>query len=377
MKDDEPPREAPVVLPEALSPATLVQALQGLDSRFIQIEDLLAYARKVTSLGRCLQIQDGGRPVALLLYYENEEEFFVSMVWTHTAYRFRGYARVLLRHLSSQARIAGKAIRLEVHPANPANDLYRQLGYLAGAQRGDLLTMVRPTRAAIMQPYAFPYLGYFHLIEASDTFVFYDDVQYIKRGWVNRNNILVNGAPFRFTIPVAGATQNASIRDIAPCLDARWLDKFRTTLLQAYAHAPFRDPVASMTLEVLEREYASIGDLAIASITAVYDYLGLPFQSLKSSQLSPQTRGMDKVDRLVGLTRQLGHGAYVNAPGGATIYEKPAFKQRGVDLSFVKSEEVKYDQGENPFVPGLSIIDVLMHNSPGATTHLLSKFRYA
>ncbi|SDP26980.1 Acetyltransferase (GNAT) domain-containing protein [Pedococcus dokdonensis] len=361
---------------ESLLESSIVAALQDLDPAHIRIADLASYAAKVTSLGQNLHVADGNSLVSFVLYYENDAEFFVSMVWTDTSRQGQGHARRLLRALMAAARGTAKPIRLVVNAANPALDLYSQLGFVEASREGDQVTMIRPLRAAIMQPYVFPYLGYFHLIEASDTFVFYDDVQHIRRGWVNRNNLLVNGAPHRFTIPLAEATQNARINEIGTSIDQRWLDKLRATLVQAYAHAPFREPVVDLVMGTLTATYASVADLAIASVRQVYDYLDLPLRCTTSSAFSPQTQELERMDRLVAITRDLGYSAYVNAPGGAMLYEKEQFLAQGVHLSFVESESVSYHQGPRPFVPSLSILDVLMHNSPSDTRELLTRFRY-
>lgn len=231
--------------------------------------------------------------------------------------------------------------------------------------------------AAIMQPYIFPYVGYFHLIEASDVFVFYDDVTYIKQGWVNRNRILFQGEPKTFSIPISNTSSNTFIMDTQTCINDKWLKKFYGVIQQAYKKAPFYQSVLGLLHEVTDPKNASVSDLAIHSISSVYAYLGESYNFKKSSEFSPDTQGLDRAERLCVITKRLGHHAYANASGGKSLYDKPQFKQLDVDLSFVSSSEVEYTQFENPFVPWLSIIDVLMFNSEEATKEMFKEYTIA
>ena len=128
---------------------------------------------------------------------------------------------------------------------------------------------------AIMQPYIFPYLGYFQLINAVDDFVFYDDVHFIKRGWINRNQILVNGNEFLFSVPLIKASQNKLINEIEVKLDEKWLVQFYLTLEQNYVHAPYFKETFQLIKRVFSSEFITISDLAIASVKLVTEYIGL------------------------------------------------------------------------------------------------------
>lgn len=211
-----------------------------------------------------------------------------------------------------------------------------------------------------MQPYVFPYIGYFHLIDASETIVFYDDVNFIKRGWINRNRILINGSDFLFTIPVAKASQNKLINETIAAFDSDAKNKLYSQIEGAYKKAPNFTVVFEMIQNVFNQHYHNIADMAIFSIVSVYNYLGVEINWLKSSECSPNTKSMEKADRLIEITKELGFGEYVNLIGGKDLYEKDYFKTKGIDLSFVQSGKVEYTQFKNDFIPGLSIIDVLM-----------------
>lgn len=232
------------------------------------------------------------------------------------------------------------------------------------------------SRLAIMQPYIFPYLGYFHLIEATDRIVFYDDVTYRKRSWINRNRILLNGREHIFTIPVSGASQNTLIRDVKLVRNPDWLRKFGLTMRHAYGHAPHFDAVTDMVAPILHGQHESVAELAIASIGGVYDFLDLPWQHSRSSVCSPETRGLPGAARLIRIAQDMGAGEYTNAPGGRDLYHVDDFLAGGLALSFVESLPFEYDQlNGQRFVPGLSILDLLMFNDVPRARRALSRFR--
>ena len=229
-------------------------------------------------------------------------------------------------------------------------------------------------RIAIMQPYVFPYLGYFHLIDASHLFVFLDDVQFIKRGWINRNRLLLDGRDHRFTVPVKNASRSATINQILLGTDEKWKDRLTSTMVHAYRKAPFFSPVTEVVKSILSGRYSSIADLAIGSITGVYDYLGMELNFTRSSICSPDTRHLAKADRLIQICTAEGYRRYVNAPGGKELYDKDYFADRGIELGFVESKLAEYKQFDNDFVPWLSIIDVMMFNDPAAIRQLFKEY---
>lgn len=227
---------------------------------------------------------------------------------------------------------------------------------------------------AINQPYIFPYLGYFHLIEASDRMVFYDDVNFIKKGWINRNNILLNGGRFLITIPVLKASQNKLINEIVPSIDDKYKNKLFRLINSAYKKAPFYDDISGMVFSVIDKDCDNISDLAIDSVLAVYRYLDKEIKYARSSVFSPQTKGMDKADRIIKISRDNKYCRYVNAIGGRKLYDKEYFKDKGVELSFVQSEVVTYKQYNNEFISNLSILDVLMFNDRDTVKEMFAKY---
>ncbi|MFA5619165.1 MAG: WbqC family protein [Weeksellaceae bacterium] len=227
---------------------------------------------------------------------------------------------------------------------------------------------------SVMQPYIFPYIGYFQMIRAVDTFVFYDDVNFIKKGWINRNRILVNGNDYTFTVPMQKVSQNNLILEsfIHSELYPEWKTKFSQTLA-SYKKAPYYNEIHPFIQNLLDAEYNSISDLAIKTIVEISKYLGLNTE-FKNSSESYQNRGMERQERLIDICKQESATHYINALGGQELYKKEDFQKEGIRLSFIKSNPIEYKQFKNEFVPWLSIIDVLMFNSKEETLKLLDNY---
>jgi hypothetical protein len=234
---------------------------------------------------------------------------------------------------------------------------------------------------AIMQPYVFPYIGYFQLVYAADVFVFYDDVNFINRGWINRNRILVSGKDQLFTIPCKEASQNKLIKDIEVADDLKALQKVLSTIRMAYAKAPFFNDVFPVieqtileagqgkgiassvfpTLTVPAPGPVSIAHMAISSVLHICAYLGVE-RTFRISSEQYDNRELKKADRLIDICHVEGITHYVNASGGKEIYSKDYYRERGIQLDFLNADRYEYEQFSNPFVPWLSMIDILMFN---------------
>lgn len=215
---------------------------------------------------------------------------------------------------------------------------------------------------AIMQPYFFPYLGYFQLVQAVDHFVFYDDVMFIKKGWINRNRILMQGNEFLFTIPLEKQSQNKTIRESTVSWGKEFPDKFMNQLDSAYKKASNYEEVRDLVEQVLHRKFESLADLASESVQATWTYLGLEKFFYQSSELSVSA-DLGRAERLMEITKFLRDSSYINAVNGQELYEKGIFKENGVDLHFLKPNLNPYQQGNTKeFIHGLSMIDVLMWN---------------
>ena len=223
----------------------------------------------------------------------------------------------------------------------------------------------------IMQPYFMPYIGYWQLMAAVDTYVVYDDVNYIKGGWVSRNNILLNGQKHMFTITLNGASPNKLFNEITIKDDFK---KFSRLIESAYRKAPYYAEVTALLEKIYSYEDKSLGAFMLHSFQVVLDYLEIDTKLVLSSTIEKDNslRGKDKVKHICNL---LDADTYYNAIGGQELYDKNDFKADGIDLHFVKTELSPYPQLNNEFVPGLSMIDVLMFNHPIEVKQLLTNYK--
>lgn len=228
---------------------------------------------------------------------------------------------------------------------------------------------------AIMQPYIFPYLGYFQLINAVDKFVFYDDVNFIKKGWINRNNILMNGKSSPFTIPLHKVSQNRLICETNISKESRWRDQFLKTIKHSYSKAPYFSPCFDLIEKTIGEEVELISELAIRSVQNAFDYLAIPKVFEKSSQKYSASRTIKGADRLIKICQINAFNHYINPAGGIDLYDKNYFQDNKVQLQFISTQTINYQQFNNDFVPGLSIIDAMMFNSPSEIVKMLDLYR--
>ena len=230
-------------------------------------------------------------------------------------------------------------------------------------------------KIAVMQPYFFPYIGYYQLVNAVEIFVFYDDVNYIKKGFVDRNSILLNGQPFSFKVPCRSVSQNKRINEIEIDMDQfiSWKNKFSKTLEAAYKKAPYYNEALELIMSVLDQNHLLISELAIKSIITTFEYLGLKTE-FKSSSIQYTNSELDRADRLIDICKEENADDYINAAGGKRLYTKDYFRTRGINLYFIKSSTIEYPQYKNDFIAGLSMVDVLMFNNVRDIKNYLNQF---
>lgn len=225
-------------------------------------------------------------------------------------------------------------------------------------------------RVGIMQPYLFPYLGYYQLIKAVDTFVIYDDVSYIKQGWINRNRILLNGSDFMFTISLRDSSSFKKINEIEVIGNNHKLTK---TIEQAYCKAPFFKNVFPVIAHILMDKEPNLARYLINSLNTVIEYLNIRVSVLISSEIEKDTL-LKGAEKSIDICRKLKTTNYINAIGGQKLYSKEMFAENGLILNFIKSNPIVYTQFKNKFVANLSIIDVMMFNSPEEIRMLLDEY---
>ena len=224
----------------------------------------------------------------------------------------------------------------------------------------------------IMQPYFMPYIGYFQLMKAVDRYVVYDDVNYIKRGWVNRNNILVNGEKRMFTITLKKASQNKLFNEIVIGDD---FEKLMKMLRMNYSKAINFDETMTLMERIISFPDKQLAVFVANSFQEILKYLSIDTELLMSSSIIKDNslRGKDK---LMHICKILGTDVYYNAIGGRNLYDKEEFKKQGIILNFVYPVVQPYPQLHvNDFVSNLSMIDILMNNTKDDVNRLLDVYR--
>ncbi|MCJ2015713.1 WbqC family protein [Methylobacterium sp. J-076] len=228
-------------------------------------------------------------------------------------------------------------------------------------------------RVAIMQPYLFPYIGYFQLIAAVDRFVIYDTVKYTKKGWINRNRFLRDGQPVTFTLPIARGADDLAIgqRHVAADFSP---DRLCAQIAGAYRRAPFFAETMPLIESVLHPRAETLFGQLQAGLTRCCAHLGIATPILTASEVEGPT-DLRRQDRVLALCRHLSATAYVNPIGGTALYDPAEFAAHGISLRFLKARLQPYPQFGRPFVPWLSIIDVLMFvGAAGTRATLLDAF---
>jgi hypothetical protein len=229
-------------------------------------------------------------------------------------------------------------------------------------------------KIAVMQPYFFPYIGYFQLIDAVDKFIIYDDVNYINRGWINRNNLLVGGKSFLFTLPLREASQNKKIHEIAITQDRKVIDKLLKTVAANYKKASYFEPVYELVGQIFNNSATSIAGFNLVQLKSICRYIGIDTQIEESSTFYNNAH-LKGEERIVDICARESASVYINPIGGVELYNRNLFEEKGVELCFLKTTMIEYAQFTNPFVPWLSIIDVLMFNNIDQIRKMLKQFQ--
>jgi hypothetical protein len=231
-------------------------------------------------------------------------------------------------------------------------------------------------KLAIMQPYLFPYIGYFQLISAVDRFVIYDDVNFIKQGWINRNNILINGKAVLFTLPLKDISSFVKIKNtkIDTVKYGKWKNDFLKTIELAYKKAHCYNEIYILIDSILGKSHESIADLNKQGIISICDYLGFNTEIVPGSE-KYNNDDLHGQERVIDICKKEKATGYVNAAGGKELYEKDTFRKYGIELSFINTLTFQYRQFGQEFVPHLSIIDLLMFNPKAESQRLITQYQ--
>lgn len=228
-------------------------------------------------------------------------------------------------------------------------------------------------KLVIMQPYFFPYLGYWQMVNAADNFVIYDDVNYIKNGWINRNNLLLNGRGHLFTLALDKASPFKKINETFIKSDVENRNKILSFIRNSYLKAPYFKEVFPLIEDIVLYPENNLALFLENHFRKVFDYLEIRTNILISSKIekNDELRAQDKV---LEICRILGATQYINAIGGRELYSKDDFAKWGIILNFIKMHQQSYTQFKNEFVSNLSIIDVMMFNDKQKIKYLLSRY---
>jgi hypothetical protein len=225
-------------------------------------------------------------------------------------------------------------------------------------------------RLAVMQPYFFPYIGYWQLINAADIFVIYDDVNFIKSGYINRNNIFQNGTSQLITLKLLSSSSFKKINEINISDNSKKLIK---SINQNYSKAPFFKDVFPLLEEILNNEQKDLSKFLGSSLVKIAKYLNINTKFLYSNDIK-NDKTFKAQDRLIEMSKILNATGYINAIGGIELYDKEVFSQNKINLSFLKTHEISYKQFNYEFVPNLSIIDIMMFNSVDEIKKMLDEY---
>ena len=224
---------------------------------------------------------------------------------------------------------------------------------------------------AIMQPYFFPYIGYWQLLNEVDTFVIFDDVNFIKKGYINRNSILINGEAQHFTLELLGASQNKYIHQIEVG-ENRY--KLLKTIERAYKNAPQYETVLPLLESILNVQEKNLSRFLGDALTHIANFLEIETEFIYSSNINKNT-DLKAQDKIIDIAQRLNATKYINAIGGKELYNKDKFKESEIELFFLETELSEYKQFKNDFVPYLSIIDIMMFNSVSEIKKMLNTFK--
>jgi hypothetical protein len=225
-------------------------------------------------------------------------------------------------------------------------------------------------KLAIMQPYFLPYIGYFQLINAVDTFIIYDDVNFIKQGWINRNRMLADKKEYLFTLELAGASSFKQINGIEI---GRGKDKLLKTIEQSYRKAPFFEKTFQLLKSIFLFDDINLAAFVANSILQVTKHLNIK-TDITLSSIIKKNNSLHGQDKIIHICKLLNATTYVNAIGGKELYSKKDFQVQSIDLQFLCTNKIEYHQFNNEFIANLSILDVMMFNSINDIKSMLNNY---
>jgi len=230
-------------------------------------------------------------------------------------------------------------------------------------------------KLAIMQPYFFPYIGYFQLINSVDEFILYDNIEYTKKGWINRNRILCEGKERLITLPLKKNSDYLKV--VERELSESWVkdkNKMLNVIKSSYNKSPYFSETSDLIFQCLNNSENNLFKFIYNSIISINGYLDIKTRIIVSSSINVD-HTLKSQDKVLSLCKAQNADVYINSIGGVELYDKGIFKQNGIELKFIKSNPIQYKQFNNEFVPWLSIIDVLMFNSKDEIKKYINNYK--
>lgn len=227
-------------------------------------------------------------------------------------------------------------------------------------------------KTAIMQPYFLPYIGYWQLINAVDVFVIYDNIQYTKKGWFNRNRFLQNGKATLFSIPLKKDSDylNVNRRSISPEFDK---NKLINQFQNAYHNTPYKYEILPLIKEIIIYENDNLFEYIYNSIKQICNSLDIKTKIIISSSIDID-HNLKSAEKVKAICSKLETEVYINPIGGESLYNKEDFLKSGIDLKFIKTKPIVYEQFNNTFVENLSIVDIMMFNPSKQIRNMLEAY---
>ena len=228
-------------------------------------------------------------------------------------------------------------------------------------------------KVAIMQPYFFPYIGYFQLINAVDKFVIYDNIEYTKKGWINRNRILKEGVDLLISLPLKKDSDFLFVNQRYLAEDwSKSKQKLINSIKESYRKAPHFEDTFNLVQEIFNYSNSNLFEFILHSVLQTCKFIGIETEIIVSSTLDYNNE-LKSEEKVIAICKSIEATQYINSIGGVELYNKNNFSDQGIELNFIKSKPIIYNQFKNEFVPWLSIIDVMMFNSKEVVSSFLNQ----
>ena len=228
-----------------------------------------------------------------------------------------------------------------------------------------------PMKIAIMQPYLFPYIGYFQLMNTVEEFVVYDNIQYSKKGWITRNRILCNGQDTLISAPLKKDSDFLDVKERE--LSESWTierGKLLNRIRESYRKAPRFEAAFQVVSAAILHDDRNLFNFIFNSLKLIKSYLNIA-TPLSISSIIPIDHALRAEQKVIALCKARCATVYINPVGGVALYDKEEFMRSGINLQFLQTSGVQYQQFGESFIPHLSIIDVMMFNSQDTIAHFL------